>query len=180
MIWQFWRGGLGFFGGIFGAVSACVIYCRLKKLDLWRILDLLAFVAPLGQAVGRFGNFFNQEAYGLPTSLPWKMYIDIQHRLPAYWSSDFFHPVFLYESLLDLGIFLLLLRLVNKGQLWHGSVFAFYLIVYSFVRFFLEPLRADANMIYGFYSNQLLALVFLGLGLGAYIISMQTRKNRIY
>ncbi|MCL5435978.1 MAG: prolipoprotein diacylglyceryl transferase [Patescibacteria group bacterium] len=177
MIWQFWRGGLGFFGGILGAISAVAIYSRVKKLDFWKVCDLLAVVAPLGQAIGRLGNFFNQEAYGLPTSLPWKMFIDFGHRLPVYWSNDFFHPVFLYESLLDLGIFCLMLHLARKKSSRPGLLLACYLILYSLVRYFLEPFRADANLFYGFYSNQLLGLIFLLVGLGIYIASFARKWN---
>ncbi len=113
-IWQFWRGGLGFFGGIIGASVAAAAYGRIKKLDLWKIYDLLAVIAPLGQAVGRWGNFFNQEAYGLPTSLPWKMFVSSENRLPAYLNFSFFHPAFLYESLLNLLIFFLMAYLFRR------------------------------------------------------------------
>jgi len=174
---RFWLGGLGFFGAIIGALAAVGLYGRIKKLDLWKIFDLLAIVAPLGQAIGRWGNFFNQEAYGLPTALPWKMYVRPEHRLLEYLDASFFHPVFLYESFLDLMIFAFMLYLFRR-RLPKGALFASYIIFYSMLRFFLEPLRADANLFSGFYSNQLLALVFMGLAAGVLFFAYKRRQKR--
>lgn len=165
MILRFWRGGLGLYGGIAGATLAVACYCRIRRLDFWKAAGLLAVPLPLAQALGRWGNFFNQEAYGVPTALPWKMHIDLSHRLPEYWASDFFHPWFLYESLADFGIFLTLWQLVKQDKTSGRGLLLVFLLLYSMARFLLEPLRADAAMVGDLYLNQVLALLVCGIAI---------------
>ena len=128
----FWRGGLGIWGGIIGAFICSSLYIKLKKERLVYWLDLMAGILPLGQAIGRWGNFFNQENFGYPTTLPWGIYIN---SVPG----QKFHPLFLYESLLSLILFLIL----NKFTRGSGKVIVLYLFGYSVIRFFLEFLRID-------------------------------------
>jgi len=128
----FWRGGLGIWGGIIGAFICGSFYIKLKKEGFAYWLDLMAGVLPLGQAIGRWGNFFNQENFGYPTTLSWGIYID---GIPG----QKFHPLFLYESLLNLILFLVL----NKFKPGSGKVIVLYLLGYSTIRFFLEFLRMD-------------------------------------
>ena len=131
-----WHGGLGIFGGILGGVIGLGIYTRNKKIFL-KLLNAGAVGLPLGQAIGRLGNFFNQELYGRPTSLPWGIYIKPENRLVEVMDFERFHPLFLYEMIWDLIIFLILFRFVKKRQ------FAVYLVLYGLGRFFLEFLRID-------------------------------------
>jgi phosphatidylglycerol:prolipoprotein diacylglycerol transferase len=110
----------------------------------------------LGQAIGRWGNFVNQELYGAPTNLPWKIYIEPLYRLPGFESQDYYHPLFLYESLWNLGNMTLLLWLTRRysDRLKHGDIFLVYLIVYPVGRFLLDFLRLDAAMVGGLNANQ--------------------------
>ena len=108
------NGGLGIPGAVFGGVLAMWIYTRKKKISLVAWLDITAPGLALAQAIGRWGNFFNQELYGAPTNLPWKIFIDPAHRLPGFENFAFYHPLFLYELLWDLGNMAILLLLSHR------------------------------------------------------------------
>jgi len=135
-----WHGGLAIHGGLIAAFIAA--YFSLKKygIGFWPAADVSAPSIALGQAIGRWGNFFNQEAYGYevdPDKIPWAMYID----------GSFRHPTFLYESLWDLGVFLFLLWLRRRPRTKEGDVFLSYVLCYSVGRFFIEGLRTDSLML---------------------------------
>lgn len=136
-----WHGGLGIFGGIIGGLATAWFYTRTKEKFL-TILDLLSLGLPLGQAIGRFGNYFNQELYGLPTNLIWGIYIKPENRLWNVAEFERFHPLFLYESLWCLVVFLILKKLNLK--VGSGKTTAVYLGLYGLGRFFLEYLRIDS------------------------------------
>ena len=156
-----WRGGLGIPGAVAGGVLAVFIYARRNRLPFVAWLDILAAPLALGQAIGRWGNFFNQELYGAPTNLPWGIYIDPQHRLPAYANQAIYHPLFLYESLWDLANMALLLWLGQsyRKHLKTGDIFLIYMVVYPVGRFLLEFLRLDASQVAGINANQAVMLV---------------------
>jgi phosphatidylglycerol:prolipoprotein diacylglycerol transferase len=137
--------GLGIFGAIIGGALGLIIYTLWKKLSTLRWLDILAPGVILAQAIGRWGNFFNQELYGYPTDLPWAIYIDPAHRLPGYENYSHFHPLFFYESLWDLLGFVILMILGRKlRSRWRdGDIFFLYVIYYSIGRFFLEGLKIN-------------------------------------
>jgi len=137
--------GLGIFGAIIGGALGLIIYTWWKKLNTLRWLDIVAPGLILAQAIGRWGNFFNQELYGYPTDLPWAIYIDPAHRLPGYENYTHFHPLFLYESLWNLLGFATLMLLGRKlrSRLRDGDIFFLYVIHYSIGRFFLEGLKLD-------------------------------------
>lgn len=137
--------GLGIFGAIIGGALGLIIYTRWKKLSTLRWLDIVAPGLIMAQAIGRWGNFFNQELYGYPTNIPWAIYIDPAHRLPGYESYSHFHPLFLYESTWDLLGFVILMLLGRKlrNRLRNGDIFLLYVIYYSIGRFFLEGLKLD-------------------------------------
>jgi phosphatidylglycerol:prolipoprotein diacylglycerol transferase len=137
--------GLGIFGAIIGGAIGLIIYTRWKKLSTFRWLDIVAPGLVLAQAIGRWGNFFNQELYGYPTDLPWGIYIDPFHRLPGYESFSHFHPLFLYESLWNLLGFTALMIVGRKiySRLHDGDIFFLYVIHYSIGRFFLEGLKIN-------------------------------------
>ncbi|PIR97117.1 MAG: prolipoprotein diacylglyceryl transferase [Candidatus Doudnabacteria bacterium CG10_big_fil_rev_8_21_14_0_10_41_10] len=171
-IFQVWNGGLGIYGGVISAIIATIIYSRIKKINFFTLADLLAPAAILGLAIGRWGNYFNQEAYGVPTTLPWKIFIDPVNRVVGYENFQYFHPTFLYESLWAFLVFLILFKLVKSEKLLgSGFIFANYLIIYSFGRFFIEGLRADQTIVYGFAANQIVALVLIIVG--AVILSLR-------
>lgn len=147
----FGASGLGIFGAIVGGALGVYIYTKWKNLSILRWLDICAPALILGQAIGRWGNFFNQELYGYPTDLPWAIYIDPVHRLSGYETFSHFHPLFLYESLWNfLACFLLLFAARKLGhRLLNGDIFLTYIIYYSVGRFFLEGLKIDVWTIAG-------------------------------
>jgi phosphatidylglycerol:prolipoprotein diacylglycerol transferase len=150
-IFAFRRGGLAIQGVILGGVLALIVFCRIRKLDFWLWADIAATGLILGQAIGRWGNFFNQEAYGKPISLHWKFfYIDYANRLPDYKSYEYFHPTFLYESVANLllfGFLMLMHRYYKKrpGKIPYGLILAMYLGIYSIYRTFIEYYRVDSS-----------------------------------
>ncbi len=154
--------GLTIHGALLGAVLAAALYNWRNRLDFWGILDLGAPCLALGQAIGRWGNFFNMEAYGPPTTLPWGLYIGAGRRIPPYDDlrtyplTTRFHPTFLYESLMTLAICLCLLWVLRRlgERLVRGEVFLFYVMLYSAGRFGLEFLRTDSVMLGPFPAAQ--------------------------
>jgi len=135
--------GLGIFGAVIGGAAGLIIYTRWQKLSTLQWLDIVAPGMILAQAIGRWGNYFNQELYGYPTQLPWGIYIDPSHRLPGYESYTYFHPLFFYEFLWDLLGCIMLLFTGRKWQkrLLNGDIFFLYVIWYSLGRFYLEGLK---------------------------------------
>jgi phosphatidylglycerol---prolipoprotein diacylglyceryl transferase len=157
-----WKGGLGIPGTILGGLVALYVYTRNNKtLSFLGWADIAAPSLALGQAIGRWGNFFNQELYGAPTNLPWKIYIDPAHRLTGFENVSFYHPLFGYESLLNLANMLLLLWLLRnrEGRLKVGDVFNVYLIAYPLIRFCLDFLRLDASQVASVNINQTIMAV---------------------
>lgn len=141
-----WQGGLGIYGGIAGGILGFYIYARSARLDFVRWVDVAMIGLPLGQAIGRWGNFVNQELYGGPTDLPWAIYIDPLHRYAGYEAYERFHPTFLYESLWDLMICGVLLYLAHRfgERLLKGDLLTVYLILYPLGRVLMEFVRLDS------------------------------------
>jgi len=162
-ILEIWNGGLGIPGAVIGGVLALYFFSRGHKISFLAWLDILAPSLALGQAIGRWGNFFNQELYGAPTTLPWGIYIDPAHRLPGYENVAYYHPTFFYEFLWNLGNMALLLWLGKRfnEKMKSGDIFLVYLLVYPFGRFLLEFLRLDSSQIGGINANQMLMLVVM-------------------
>ncbi len=145
------NGGLAIYGGIIGGVSVVYIYCKHKNIDFLNLLDYVVPYLALGQAIGRWGNFVNIEAYGIETNLPWRMgiiengkYIEV-------------HPTFIYESIITFILFLYLIKLQNKRKI-KGEVTYTYLIVYSLSRTFIESLRSDSLMLFNLRISQILSI----------------------
>lgn len=138
-----WNGGLSIFGAVIGGALGVVIYARRNKLDLLSWIDIAAIAVPLGQAIGRWANFVNEELYGKPTDLPWG--ITISNPPPEYASDTTFHPLFLYESLWNLltVIVLLVVWLRWRDRLKKGDFLLFYMIAYGMARYALEFLRIE-------------------------------------
>lgn len=178
-IFKIWQGGLGIFGGIFGGTIGLLAYSfyiswkQLKRKEIYsqylnismsnffKFADISAIGIPLAQAIGRWGNFVNQELYGLPTNLPWAIYIKPENRLDEFNKFSRFHPLFLYESLWNLLVFFIIFKVFKtfKKRLLAGEIFILYLSLYSFGRFWLEFLRPDSWKIYGIRTAQLISLV---------------------
>lgn len=156
-----WKGGVGIPGGIIGGTLAFYIYAKRNKVNFLLWADIIVPGLALAQAIGRWGNFINQELYGAPSHLPWAISIDLAHRLPSYENIARYHPLFLYESLLNLLIVGLLLSLGRRyaDKLKDGDLFMIYLILYPVVRFGLEFMRLDPSPVAGVNANQLLMAV---------------------
>jgi phosphatidylglycerol:prolipoprotein diacylglycerol transferase len=178
-IFAIWKGGIAIHGAILGGLIAGLIFCRINKLFFWQITDFIAPSLILGQAIGRWGNFFNSEAFGRPTDLPWKLYIPpyviengmrIPRRPSGYENFEYFHPTFLYESLWNLLVFGLLLFLFFWGlrqipRLKPGTLFMVYLVGYSSGRIWIEGLRTDSLMLGSLRIAQVVSLTGITIGL---------------
>ncbi|MBF8982252.1 prolipoprotein diacylglyceryl transferase [Lutibacter sp. B2] len=146
------QGGLAIHGGIIGGVFVSYLLCRYNKISFKKIADICAPSIILGQAIGRWGNFINQEAYGGPTDLPWGIMID----------GVKVHPTFLYESFWNFLVFCFLIWF-DKYKKFEGELFLLYGALYSFARFFIEGLRTDSLMLGSFRVAQLISLtIFVG------------------
>jgi len=159
-----WKGGLGIPGAVIGGLIALYFYSRNRGLVFSEWVDILAPSLALGQGGGRWGNFFNQELYGAPTNLPWKLFIDSGHRLAGYFDVAYYHPLFLYESIWNFANMSLLIWLSRKyaDRLINGDIFLVYLVVYPVGRFLLDFLRLDASLVGGININQtIMAIVAL-------------------
>ena len=145
-----WEGGIAIHGALIAGTLAVIGFCRWRRQSFWTVLDVLVPSVALGQAIGRWGNFFNSEAFGVPTDLPWKLMIKnvpltVQRLFP---DAQFFHPTFLYESIWNLGVFALLIVLFLQGRkgtikLPAGTLSCVYLLTYSLGRLWIEGLRID-------------------------------------
>jgi phosphatidylglycerol:prolipoprotein diacylglycerol transferase len=150
-------GGLAIHGGVIGGVLAGYFVTKKKNMPFIKLADVVAPVLILGQAIGRWGNFFNGEAHGGPTDLPWGIMVD----------GVKVHPTFLYESIWNFLVFVFLLRLLNKKH-FDSQIFSLYLILYSVARFLIEGLRTDSLMVGPFRTAQVISLLMIGLGIFIY------------
>ena len=184
-IYATWEGGMGIYGGIIGGIiglglySLKVSWSEIKKksrqrkifhflncsrVNFLQTADIVVIGLPLGQAIGRLGNFFNQELYGLPTKLPWGIYIQPEKRLPGFEGFARFHPLFAYEAIWNIAIFMYLwfwLPKFAKKRL-KGMLFLSYLFLYALGRFFLEFLRLNAWQKGGLTVAQWISLLIIG------------------
>lgn len=163
-ILNFRTGGMAIYGGIIGGIITCIIFCKKRKI---KFLDLTDYIVPslaLGQAIGRWGNFVNVEAYGTQTNLPWKMgiyefgkYIEV-------------HPTFLYESIATFCLFLVLIK-ISKKRKFPGQLTFIFFIWYGFVRMIIEELRTDSLMMGNIKISQLISLAIMMVGIILYNIN---------
>jgi prolipoprotein diacylglyceryl transferase len=161
-----WQGGLVLFGGLAGGVTAVLVYCRVKRADIPAIADAFAPALPLAQAIGRWGNYFNQELYGRPTDLPWALEVEPPFRRPGFEDASTFHPTFLYESLWNAALVGVLLWIDRRGWLRRGSLFFVYLIGYGIGRAWIEALRVDtAERYLGWSRNNWIAVLVILVGI---------------
>ncbi|AFZ30209.1 Prolipoprotein diacylglyceryl transferase [Gloeocapsa sp. PCC 7428] len=165
-----WQGGIAIHGAIIGGLLAALIFARIRRVSFWQLADLVAPSLILGQAIGRWGNFFNSEAFGNPTNLPWRLYIPPEMRPPEFANFAYFHPTFLYESLWNLMVFALLIALFvrdvqGKQRLKTGTLFLVYLVAYSLGRVWIEGLRTDSLMLGPLRIAQVVSLTGIAIGL---------------
>lgn len=172
--------GFGIYGAIAGGALGLWIYVRRNKLSFLRWADFAAPGIALAQAIGRWGNYFNQELYGYPTNLPWGIYISPENRLPGFEHYERFHPTFLYESLWNLGAFAILFVLSRKAskRLLEGDLFLLYGVLYGLGRFFIEFQRPDAWKIGGVPTAQWIAIAII-LFFGSVLIYRHQRTGAV-
>lgn len=164
-----WNGGLGIYGGIIAAFLTAFIITRIKKISAGAVFDIAGLGFLIGQAIGRWGNFINEEAYGSTTNLPWRMAISGE--------TSPVHPCFLYESLWCI-IGFIILHIYSKRRKFNGEVFLMYIMWYSFGRFFIEGLRTDSLMIGNIKISQLVAVILFVAAGGLLIYKRNSVRRR--
>lgn len=160
-----WQGGLAVHGALLGFIIVLYFYTRTYGLPSWHWADLCAPGLAIGQAIGQWANFINQEAFGLPTDLPWGIYIDFAYRPVGYEQFDYFQPVFMYESAWNLLVFLILIICAYShrkyGLLRPGSIFLLNVLLYSAGHFYFEGFRLDSEIVAGFRLGQFVSAVLV-------------------
>ena len=171
---KIWDGGLGIWGGVaLGTIVGAWVAHR-RHADVRLLMDCVAPALPLAQAIGRWGNYFNQELFGRPTTLPWGLRIDLAHRPTGYERFATFHPTFLYEMLWDLTVVAIVLLAERHLRLRKGYLFAVYVAAYTFGRFFVESLRIDhANKFLGLRLNDWTSIVVFVVAMGFVIAGLR-------
>ena len=160
------EGGLAIHGGIIAGILVAYFYCKRRKLKFLEFFDIICVSIPLGQSIGRWGNFTNSEAYGTPTNLPWAIEIN----------GNMVHPTFLYESLWNFILFIFLMRLFRRKK-FNGQIISLYLMIYSVGRFFIEYLRTDALMIMGLRTAQITSIILILSGACLYLFCKKRKKD---
>lgn len=177
-IFAVWEGGLAIHGGLIAGLLTGGAYVWAKGLPLLTYLDIVAPSLALAQAIGRWGNFFNEEAFGGPTDLPWKLFISEPRRPPAYVDQQFFHPTFLYESLWNVGAFLILYVVLRRRlERAPGALFLAYLGLYSLGRFWIEGLRTDSLMLGSFRIAQIVSVTAVVVAVVGIPILLRRRRT---
>jgi prolipoprotein diacylglyceryl transferase len=176
---KIWEGGLGVWGAIAFGVLGGYLVARRRRIAFPAVLDAVAPAILVAQAIGRLGNWFNQELFGRPSTLPWALEIAPQYRPPGFEQFATFHPTFLYEMLWDLAAAALLVWLDRRFRLGHGKVFALYVVLYTAGRFWIEALRIDTvNEIGGFRLNNYTSLLGFLIALIWLIWLIRNRPGR--
>jgi prolipoprotein diacylglyceryl transferase len=176
---KIWDGGLGIWGAVlFGALGAW-IGCRRHNVSFAMLADALAPALPVAQAIGRWGNWFNQELYGRPTSLPWGLHIDVQHRIAGYLGDAYYQPTFLYESIWDVGVALVVVWLDRRKHYTKGRAFALYVMLYTAGRGWIESLRIDdAHKFLGLRLNDWTSVVLFAAAAAYFVIAGRKVDDR--
>ena len=178
---KIWEGGLGIWGAILGGALAAVFWCRHKKINKRAMADAVAPALLLAQAIGRWGNYFNQELFGKPTTLPWGLKIDQAHRPPGFEEYATFHPTFLYESIWNLSVMGIIIWLDQRFKMGFGRVFALYVMGYSLGRGWVESLRIDPvelQDVGGLRFNEWVSIVLFIVGLVYFVWASRTHPGR--
>ena len=174
------EGGLSIHGGIIGGILSVLFIMKKYKLNFLTVIDPLACSTFLGQAIGRWGNYFNSEAYGLPVaSQNWGLFIPPNRRIAGFGEYDLFHPTFLYESILDFISFIILVLVYKKfGEKHTGLVFFLYLIIYAVIRFSIEKIRIDSALNIGSIPiAQIVSIILFITGICGLIFILKNSKN---
>jgi prolipoprotein diacylglyceryl transferase len=177
-----WEGGLALYGGLFFGALAVIYLTTKRGGDSFAFADAAAVGIPLAQAIGRWGNYFNQELFGTPSDLPWAIIIDPAHRPDGFEQFETFHPTFLYESVWNALILVpVILWLEKRGKLAKGASFGVYIVMYSFIRFSMELLRTDTSFrLFGISRNGWISVVaFIGGWVWIWYMHTRTEKRML-
>ena len=178
-ILKIWEGGLAIHGGIIGGLLCLVYFTKKYKLNLLDLLDAFCIPLALGQAIGRWGNFFNKEAYGSVVSL----YTLKKYHIPTfiikgmYIDYDYHHPTFFYESIACFILFILLFIIYRVCKTKKGQIFGIYCVIYGIVRYFIESLRTDSLMLFNLKAAQIVSVIMIITGLILIIKPLVRGKN---
>ena len=164
-VFEVWNGGLGIYGAVVGGFLGLLVFARLRGINALAFADAVAPGLVLAQAVGRFGNYFNQELFGRPSDLPWTIEIAPENRPPEFNDAASFHPTFLYESIWNVLVCLVLLFVARRfaNSLKNGDILLLYVCMYSVGRFFVETLRIDPAFLIGDFRGNLFVASVLAL-----------------
>ncbi|MBQ9071529.1 MAG: prolipoprotein diacylglyceryl transferase [Bacilli bacterium] len=179
-IFKIWEGGLAIHGGIIAGLIFIFFYTRKKDINLLELLDIYAPALVLGQAIGRWGNFFNQEAFGPETTISTLKDLHIPQFIidGMYINHDYYHPTFFYESIGCLIIFIIIMSLRNIKKIKTGQVTAIYFIGYGIIRFFIEGLRQDSLMLFNFKVAQIVSIIMILIGICLLILPYIKRLKK--
>src|SRR5919199_3433916 len=180
-VFAVWNGGLGIYGAVAGGFLGVLLFSWYRRMSPLAFADAAAPGVVLAQAIGRWGNYFNQELFGRPSDLPWAIRIAPQNRPPQFANVESFQPTFLYESIWDLLVCFALLWIARRfaTRLRDGDVMLLYVSLYSFGRFFVETLRVDpAFLIGGSFRGNLLVSSVLALGFAMILLLRHSRPSR--
>lgn len=192
-ILKVWNGGLSIYGAVLGGVVSLIILNKVtgSKLSVMNLLNWLTPSLVIGQIVGRFGNFFNYELFGYPSNLPWKMFVPEQFRPELYLQSEYFHPLFLYEQIGLIGVFLALQYIQKQAHssafggrmsfwgLYQQSLFLWYVLLYNILRIPLEFLRIESVFIGSVRQNALVSFILVIIS-AVYIFKHAGSKERFF
>ncbi|MCQ2009192.1 prolipoprotein diacylglyceryl transferase [Sporolactobacillus sp. STSJ-5] len=175
-----WNGGIAIYGALIGAVLTAVVYCRLRHLPFWKVADVCAPSVILGQAIGRWGNFMNQEAHGGPTTRAALEHLHLPHFIinQMYIDGTYYIPTFLYESVWNIVGFVILLVIRRVVRLKRGELFMIYVTWYALGRCYIEGLRTDSLMLGPLRVSQWLSVVLVIVGVGLITYWRTAQKNR--
>lgn len=179
-VFRFWHGGLDHYGAFLGFIFVLIIYCRVSKISFWALADCMAPGLAIGTAIGLWGSFFTQEGFGLPTNATWGIYIDFAYRPAGFEQFDFFHPIFLYESSIQLILFILLLSLslfqIRKGFPAVGQIFLLFILLSAIAALCLDPYRIHTPLTHNITSGTLsISLIAVSLSI---MITRFLRRRR--
>ncbi|MET1248318.1 prolipoprotein diacylglyceryl transferase [Sporolactobacillus sp. STCC-11] len=175
-----WNGGIAIYGALIGAVLTAIVFCRLRHVSFWKVADICAPSIILGQAIGRWGNFMNQEAHGGPTTRAALEHLHLPDFIvnQMYIDGTYYIPTFLYESLWNIIGFILLLTIRRLVRLKRGELFMTYVTWYALGRFYIEGLRTDSLMLGPLRVSQWLSVVLVIVGISLIIYWRAAQKNR--
>ncbi len=180
-IFKIWEGGLAIHGGIIAGIITIYVYCKKKEVSFLKLLDIFAPALVLGQAIGRWGNFFNGEAFGPETTLIELQKLGIpEFIIDGMYIDNFYHqPTFLYESIGCLLIFIILMLIRNLKNIKTGQITSLYFIFYGLIRFFIESLRQDSLMFFNLKIAQIISILMIIIGLYLFIKPYIKRLKKV-